>query len=235
MNAFLLNLQPWLDAAAKGAAILGVVGLWLGFRQYKHSVKLASTNERRAAIELAARECGHYGCNLMPSLEALRGEIEKSGCEYFKHCKLIQEPQQLRLDPTQVTNEDRESIRKYMADIAQKLNSLEAFAIHFASGVADDKIGFVECGRSFTGLFESNFPLYCLFNLQHYYQSSQSLYWRWKRQMQHEELERKYAQAGKDFFVLTETLIREKGNSRLQLAIASWLRKKAEQLSKPRS
>jgi len=222
-----------LDSAAKVVTILAGIGLWVAYRQYKHSVNLARTNERRAAVELAARECARYGSELMKQVAELLQEIDKSGCEYVQHCKVIKDGSQVRLDTSAVTEVDKQKVKAHGAKITCVLNSLEGFAIPFTSGVADDQVGFVECGRSFVNSFEDNFSLYYTFNLQHYFKSSQALYWRWRNQIDREELERQHSQAGKDFFVLTEKLVRGKSNSRFQLALASWLRKKAEQLSKP--
>jgi len=232
MTDFLIqHWQALLDAAAKVATIFAVVGLWVAYRQYKHSVNLAETNERRAAVELAARECAHYGSDLTKQAVGLLQKINESGCEYLKHCKLIKEDQQLKLDVTAVSEEDKAKMEQHVIEAACVVNSLEGFAIPFVSGVADNKTGFVECGRSFTQIFEAFFPLYCFSNLQDYYRSSQELYWRWKKQIDEIELERQTSQAGKQFFVLTEKLVREKSNSRLAQALASWLRKVAEQLS----
>lgn len=223
-----------LDASAKVVTIFACIGLWVAYRQYKHSLNLARTTERRAAVELASRECAHYGSVLMKQLADLIQKIEESGCEYLKHSKVIKEDQQLKLDATAVTEEDRQKLKKHLTEIMCVLNSLEGFAIPFASGVADDEIGFMECGHSFVKIFEERFPLYCVSNLEHYYKASQNLYWRWKKRFDQAELERQHSQAGKEFFVLTEKLVREKSNSRIALALASWLKAIAEQLSKPR-
>lgn len=224
-----------LDAAAKMATVIAAIGIWVAYCQYKHSVKLAQTNERRAAVELAARECARYGSDLIKQLKQLADKIELSGCEYLKHCKLIKESQQLKLDTSAVTEEDRQKMREHSSETVCVVNSLEGFAIPFVRGVADDSVGFVECGRSFVTIFEKYFPLFCISNLQHYYKSSQTLYWRWRKQIEQEELERQHSQAGKEFFVLSEKLVRGKSNSRFALALASLFKKMAEELSKPRT
>lgn len=231
MIQFVTHWMPLLDAAARIVAIIGVVGLGFAYCSYRHSVRIAERNERRASVELAARECDRYGRELLKQLADLGQEIERSGCDYVRHCKLIKEDQQLKLDASAVTQEDREKIRKHSAQTMCVLNSLEGFAIPFASRVADDRVGFIECGSSFVDVFEKIFPLYCLSNLQHYYKSSQEIYWRWKKQLDQEELEREHAQAGKEFFVLTEKLVRGKSNSRVALWVAAKLKELSERVS----
>ena len=237
MSDFLI--KHWvviLDTAAKVAAIFGVIGIWVAYHQYKHSVNLAKINERRAAVELAARECARYGNELIKQAVGLLQKIDKSGCQYLKHCKLNKDDKQLKLDATALTEEDRVTMKEYMLEAVGVVNSLETFSIPFVRGVADNETGFVECGRSFIEIFEACFPLYCLSNLQDYYKASQELYWRWRKQIADVELERQHSQAGKQFFVLTaQRLEREKANSRLALTLAGWFRKIAEQLSKPRN
>lgn len=237
MSDFLIkHWEVILDAAAKIAAIFAVIGIWVAYRQYKHSVDLAKINERRASIELAARECARYGNELTTQAVQLLQEIDKSGCEYLKHCKLIKENQQLKLDASAVTAEDKEKMKKHLLEAVRVVNSMEGFAIPFISGVADNKIGFVECGRSFTDTFEVLFPFYCFSNLQDYYKASQELYWRWKKQIADAEFERQHLQVGKQFFVLTaERLEREKAHSRSALILAAFFRKIADQLAKPRN
>ena len=124
MIQFITHWMPLLDAAAKLAAIVGVVGLGFAYCSYRHSVRIAERNERRASVELAARECDRYGRELLKQLADLGQEIEKSGCDYVKHCKLIKEDQQLKLDASAVTQEDREKIRRHDAQTMCVLNSL---------------------------------------------------------------------------------------------------------------
>jgi hypothetical protein len=234
MRDFLI--QHWaaiLDAGAKVVTIFAGIGLWVAYRQYKHSVNIAKNNERRAAVELAARECARFGDEITKKILALKLEIEKSGCDYLKHCKVIKEPEQMKLDTAAVTEDDNQKMTKLFPHIIDVLNALEGFAIPFASNVADDKLGFTECGRSFVAFFENLFPLYRV-NLQDFYKSSQILYWRWKKLASQQDLERQHSQAGKEFFTLTAKLVNEKSKSRLASALASWFRKAAEQLSKPR-
>lgn len=232
MCDFIINhWAALLDAASKLATVIAAVGIWVAYRQYRHSVTLAQTNERRSAVELAARECARFGDEITKKLLALNQEIEKSGCEYQKHCKVIKELEQIKLDTTAVTDEDNQKINKLFPQILDMLNSLEGFAIPFASNVADDKVGFSECGRAFVDFFENLFPLYRV-NLRDYYQSTQNVYWRWKKQANQMELERQHAQAGKEFFILSEKLVKGGANSWFSRKIAVALRELAEQFSK---
>ena len=232
MNFLANHWATLLDAASKGATVIAAIGIWVAYRQYRHSVKLAQTNERRAAVELAARECARFGSETLKQIEQLGKIIEISGCEYLKHCKLIKEGDHIRLDSSALTEIDRQKIKEHSSEIMCVVNSLEGFAIPFAGNVADNEVGFVECGRSFVKIFEGLFPLFCLSSLQHYYKSSQTIYWRWRKQIEKQELERQHAQAGKEFFTLTEKLVKGESNSWAAGKVAAGLRELAERLSK---
>jgi hypothetical protein len=228
MSDFLIeNWAVILDASAK---VLGCLALWLAYLRYKHSVELAKRKERRSAIELAARECARYGTELLAKILELSKEIET--CNYIKRCKIIHDDQQIRLDTSEVMEDDKRQIMEYAPKIVNVMNSMEGFAIPFASNVADDGVGFVECGRAFVDHFERMFPLYCLANLQQYYQASQHVYWRWKKRLRQQELEQQHLQVGKEFFILSERLLSSKSNSWLARSFAEKLRAVAKRLSK---
>jgi hypothetical protein len=208
MIEFITHWLPLLDATAKLAAISAVFGLWLAFCQFKHSVRIARKNERRLAVELAAKECTNYGAALLPQLIKLQKDIENSGCQFFKHFKLIRGENDLKSDASAVTEEDYNELNQYIPETLRLLNLLEGFSIPFAAGVADDRVGFIECGRSFVRIFEQFFGLYARHELKHYYPATQTLYWNWRRQIIKDDRSRMHLNAGREFFTLTEAIIR---------------------------
>jgi hypothetical protein len=219
MNTFIREIYPYLDAVAKLVGIIGVVGLFLAFFQYKHAVRIAQRNERRASIELAVRECTSFGSALMPQFLKLRTTIENSGCEFFKHFKLIKEENDLKPNTSSVTQDDYRILDEHAEETVRLLNSLEGFAIPFAAGVADGRIGFIECGRSFVATFEQLFGLYARYELKHYYPSTQTLYWNWRKQIARDDRRRMHLDLGRDFFALTEQIVREESDSKMLKAL----------------
>ncbi|HXI72528.1 MAG TPA: hypothetical protein VNN22_19465 [Verrucomicrobiae bacterium] len=232
MIEFVIHWMPLLDATAKIIGIIAIFGLVLAFCQYKNSVRIAERNERRAAVELAARECTNYGSVLTPQFIKLRNDIEVSGCQFFLHFKLIREENNLKPDASAVTEEDYSKLKEHIPETLRLFNSLEGFAIPFAAGVADDSVGFVECGRSFVSHFEQFFGLYARHELKHYYPSTQTLYWSWRRQITKDDRRRMHLNAGREFFALTESLIREESDSKVLRAMAPLLKKVNDELFK---
>lgn len=229
MTEFLIKQAPVIDVVAKLAGIAMVIGLFFASRQYRHSVRVAERKERRAAVELAARESSRYGLNLLRNVKELHEQIAHSECDYLKHCRLIKSENGLRVDASEVTPEDREKIQTHATKIMEVLNSLEGFAIPFAEGVADDRVGFIECGRSFVQTVEEIAPLYCCCPLKDYFRSSQILYMRWRKKIEQEDKDRKYVQAGKDFVVMSAHMIKERTKSRIMRAVANWCLERAQE------
>lgn len=225
------EVPPALDIAAKLAAVVGVIGLYFAYRQWRHAVAIAGRNERRAAVELAAQECTHYGAVLMPQLTKLREEMQKSGCQFFEHFKLVRKEQDLLPDASDVTEEDYQQLNQHAAETLRVLNEIEGFAIPFAAGVADNRVGFVECGRSLVTVFENNFGLYARHDLKNYYPSTQTLYWRWRREIEKDDTYRMHLQAGREFFTLTERIIRDRTDSQFLHALVAALTRMVEKLA----
>jgi hypothetical protein len=217
-----------LEPMAQLATIFAAVGLWYAYRQYKHSVELAKSNNRRASIELAAKECTHFGLNLQQKINELLKQISQSGCDYLNHCKQAKSEKGLQVDTTLVTPLDREKVQAHIEKIVEALNSLEGFAIPFAEGVADDRVGFVECGRGFVQVVERLAPFYYFWPLKDYYISSQILYMRWSKRIEQEEKSRKFEQTGKEFIVAGIQMFKGSLKSRFWQALADWCLKQIQ-------
>lgn len=228
MIEFLLNNARVIDVVAKLAGIATVIGLFFAFRQYKHSVRVARRTERRAGVELAAKECTHYGLNILRDVNEVLDQINKSGCEYLNHCKITPSEKGLAVDTSALTPEDAQRIQSHIKKIVEVLNGLEGFAIPFAEGVADDRVGFIECGRSFVQTIERIAPLYSFWPLKDYYRSSQTIYVRWRRGIGQEEKDRRFIQASKDLMVMSAQIIKDRSKSRFWRAVADWCEKRAK-------
>lgn len=242
VNFFIEHGNGIVDAVAKILAIIAVYvayrGLGVAYSQYKHSVRIAERNERRAGVELAARECTHYGTTLMTQLSKLRTEIEDSGCDYFKHFKhgyeVVGREQRITPNDKDVTPEDLQKLAAHGEKIRLALNALEGFAIPFYADVADDDIGFVICSHSFVDLFERNFPLYSRSDLKRFYPATQAVYFRWKARIAREELLRQHSAAATHLCELSEKVVLEKSDSWSARAVAEFFRRMADIISKKR-
>jgi len=226
-------INQTLEITSKCATIVGVFALIVAYFQYRHSVQLAKQNSRRASVELAARESAHFGVDVLKRFDEMQKKIDATGSEFLKHAKVIKETEELKWDLALVTAEDRDKLKPAVADIMQSLNLLEAFAIPFAYDVADDDVGFAECGRTFVGLFEKYLTLYSGSNMRLVYRSTQTVYWRWQKRIDRENLHLQYSEVGKQFFILSEKMLLDSSGRGAQF-LAALLRKIADRLSKRR-
>lgn len=208
--------QHWaiiLDSICKISNILLVIGLFLAYRQYKETavqtktqVELAKTNTKREALCLSAQQCDHYGGHVMTlSGNLIRKLREKT--EFFQRGKVIIKDDQVTFDSTGLRPEDSKKVMEFFPEVVLVLNAIEGFSIYFASNVADDNIGYIECGRGFVSHFEENFGLYCLDNrIQNYYAATQALYWRWKKRLVTEELVKQHQELAKQMSITSQKI-----------------------------
>jgi hypothetical protein len=191
-----------------------IIGLWVAYKQYKASVEIAKIAAKREAIKLAAEQAAVFGQSLLKKLPALRKRIEDAGCDYLQKCKVTADEEQIKTDASGVNEETRIKLREHGQEIATTLNELEAFAIFFATDVADDNVGFIECGPAFVNLFEEYFALYSTFKLDKYYRATQSLYWRWKKRMAQQQLMTECENLGNQAIVILKKFIPKDLNPR---------------------
>lgn len=214
------------DTAANVTTIVGwvaaLIGLYYTNRRYKHSVDVASQRNRRAEVELAIRQCTHFGTILLPKMAGLRQEIEKSAPNFFSRFKIVHGKGRIDPDDKEVTKEDIEGLKPHWNSIVEVLNSFEGFAIPFAAKVADDRIGYIECAPAFLEHFAHNFALYSKFDLSSRYPATQHLYFKWKDEAEAADRQAKLAATSEAFFAATKEILRKDAKSNRGRAALLW-------------
>jgi len=208
-----------LQNAANIATIVGAAGILIALFKNRHSVKIAKQQDRRASVELAARECTQFGTEILKQFQELGLKIEnQSG--FLREATVEITANNLRYDTTKVSPEELAKMKPLADDAFRALNKLEGFAIPFVAGVADDGIGFVECGRAYVQLFERFCPLMTFTNNKHFYQSAQKLYAKWKSRIARQDRD---TELTKHVIELTGKIAEASGGG-LERAVAKWLR-----------
>lgn len=208
-----------LQDAANIATIVGAAGILIALFEYRHSVKIAKQQDRRASVELAARECTQFGTEILKEFQELGCKIE-SQTGFLRESTIEITANNLRYDTTKVSPEELAKMKPLADEALRVLNRLEGFAIPFVAGVADDGIGFVECGRAYVQLFEKYCPLMIFTSNKHYYQSTQKLYAKWKSRIVRQDRD---TELTKHVVELTEKIAEASGGG-LERAVAKWLR-----------
>ena len=126
---------------------IAVAAFW-GLRQLTISKQIAKVNAKREAYKLAADECRHFADVVVPARTSLDILVRDKHLQSFTNKTFSVETGEIKnrnFDMGLLTKE----IAGFGTEIVACLNALEAFAIFFASGVADEDIGYRETGRAF--------------------------------------------------------------------------------------
>jgi hypothetical protein len=214
LDFFFQNWLEILDVIYKASGIALVIGLLFAYQQYKKTaeqtktqVELAKKSAKREALCLAAQQCDHYGRDIMTKSGNLIRNLQNKKCEFLARAKVTIGENQIGLDASGIRPEDNKKILEHYAEITLVLNSIEGFAIYFASDVADDNIGYIECGRSFVKHFEDCFALYCINQrIEIYFKATQALYWRWKKRLLTEELVKHHQELTKQMTITSQKI-----------------------------
>ncbi len=165
------------------------MGVVIGIYQLRQQRNLSKTQAQREAYRIAGERCDYYGREVIPLDILLTKEMEASNCELLKKCKVDVSDEGISIKPEGITKDDAEKMNLHAEKLSKCINSVEGFAVFFVTGVADDNVGFLTCGRAFVGFFEKYLPVYAMSNsLEHHAKATQTLYSRWKGRIRQLEL-----------------------------------------------
>jgi hypothetical protein len=132
-----------------GVALTGVA--LYGLKQIALTKRIANQNARRESIKFAADRCQYYAENSVN----LRATLIKA---YQAHKLNCLAHQKFRVEKGEIVDHNFDDPRMAVstreasvvgAEAVAYINSLEAFAIPFVAGVADDEVGFQETAAAF--------------------------------------------------------------------------------------
>lgn len=152
-------LREILESLYFCAGIVIAVAAIFGLRQLKITRDIARTNAQREALKFAAERCQYFAENTVSAYATLRQEYVRLKLTFLSRPLTWRVQKGEILDCNVDTNLlDRETPQVDEA-IMRYLNSLEAFAIPFAAGVADDDLGFQETALGFCNLVKEIMPV----------------------------------------------------------------------------
>lgn len=134
------------------AIVLTIVAVY-GLKQIKLTKRIANQNARRESIKFAAERCQYYA----ETSVGLRVELIKI---YKDHRLTFLVNQKFRVEKGEIVDHNFDAPKLELSSrelqiigsqAVAYLNSLEAFAIPFVAGVADDELGFQETAPAFCG------------------------------------------------------------------------------------
>jgi hypothetical protein len=138
---------------------LAYVQLQIASEQLRTTKDISTATARRESVKLASEHCRYYAEHVLPAYDAALNKYNNQHCTFLNP---VPTPQgvppapafvinngdfgQVNYDLNRITAEQWNAVRTEFVNV---LNKLEAFAIPFAAGVADDATGFQETAPAF--------------------------------------------------------------------------------------
>lgn len=146
-------LKPWLEAAAFAAtivmglvSILIIVQISLAKAALQQAQKDLSVRSAREAITLAAAQCEKFGSVIIPKYNKETLDLTNAGLKFFNwHLRDTNFTTESVAEGKTATDHwlstfSSDRLKSYR--VMDMLNALEAFALPFATGVADETVAY---------------------------------------------------------------------------------------------
>lgn len=170
-------------------AAYGLRQLKLTKDQLQTSKEIFRTQSRRAAIEAAVLECRKFSETVIQDSIQLDEFLEKEGINFFKEAEFKKTEDGVEVNLSNVNQDNLKKLSQASAQINKFLNGLEAHALFFLSGVADEEIAFRTNAKTFVKLAEDAFKLFSILGVEKDdAKPIKQLYFRWSGRLQAKEL-----------------------------------------------
>ena len=162
-NGWFATTRAILELLYFASGIAIAVAALLALKQIRLTKQIAKTNARRESVKLAADLCRYFAENVVPFWTKTTEEYNSAKFTFLAVNPPQGQPPFVIKDGEIVAhcfdlNKLSQEVPK--ANFAVNfLNTLEAFAIPFAAGVADEEIGYKETARPFCQAAQSYMPL----------------------------------------------------------------------------
>ena len=185
-SGWVVNLRAVLELLYFISNLVIATAVVFGLKQITLTKRIATSDARRESLRFAAERCQYYAHYCIPADTKLRQQQQPPLSLTFLATGRV--PFSIVDGEIKIQGmNDKVYVPEFHRGgvfIADCLNSLEAFAIPFAAGVADDELGFQEAASSFCGLVEQYITMIVLMRrMGPRYESTMKLYDRWKSRL----------------------------------------------------
>jgi len=171
-------------------AFLGLRQIKLGLEQLKITKEIAKTNAKRESVKFASDQCRYFAEIALPLRFRMLQEYTRAKWTFLSDPKPPDRLLFVIQDGEIASNRfDLKALDEQFPNtgeiVVNYLNALEAFAIPFASGVADEEIGYRETARAFCQDMQRCMPV--IFQMRNEnlarYESSMRLFVLWNNRL----------------------------------------------------
>jgi len=197
------NVRDWLEILyfISGIVImlLAGFGLWqlklakdqisLAKDQLETSKDIFKTQSKRAAVEAAVLECRNFSETVVQESIALDKFCKKEGITYFDDVIFTKTDDGFNINPEAVDKENAKKLEDAEEIINRFMNGMEAHALFFLSGIADEKIAFHTNAKTFILLAETAFKIIPICNIDRDdIKPIRTLYYMWFKKLEAKKL-----------------------------------------------
>lgn len=191
------EVRNWLEIAYFVSQIFVMILIGFGLRQIqlaKSQIEttkdIFKTQSKRSAVEAAVVECRRFAETIIQDKLALDKFCDENSITYFEKAKFSMTENGFSVDPKDIDKNDLEKLAKANDLISRILNELEAYALFFLSGVADENIAFHTNAKTYIEITEHVFKLFPIINIEDDdLGPMKSLYFMWSKKYEAKKLQ----------------------------------------------
>ncbi|MBZ5614153.1 MAG: hypothetical protein LAO23_09115 [Acidobacteriia bacterium] len=190
-SGWFVTLRSILELVYFVSAVVLTAVAFYGLKQLRLTKQIAAKNAKRESIKFATERCQYFAETVIPLQDAAANVYRQNKLTCLNNQRFKVEKGEIvqhNFDPQRMALSERE-FSVVGANIVSFLNSLEAFAIPFVAGVADDELGFQETASSFCkGLSEVMLMIVVMRGRGPRYESAVKLYECWGARLEAQKL-----------------------------------------------
>lgn len=185
-------IRPILELVYFASGPLTFIVACIALYQLKIARDSARLNAQRDSLRLAASQCDSYQRSIIPLHNSLGDAIKENGIVYFDKAEVDVEGETIRVRPNLTKDELREElnkVKKISGAWTEAFNAMEAFAVFFVSGVADENVAFSSVGKTYCCSVRKYLPHVVPMSEEGgYYRNTIKLFFMWNARFEKQKL-----------------------------------------------
>ena len=213
------QLKEWLEIANYlGTVTLAIVAILalrqisLAKQQIETTKDLFKKQSKRASIESAVNECKRFADQVIQDHIKILQHCEKNGITFFEDVTFERKGDTITLDPSKAKKEDAPKLQEIGALLTSFCNGLEAHAMYFLSGIADENIAYHTNAHSYLRMTEDAYKIFASAGKSvKEIEAIQTLYFRWAERMEKDDLAEQQIEITKKLSTFSQSPIKPIG------------------------